>query len=105
MMLQLTLAYIFAAGMGMTAVYFARQNRKQGWQRPAPRWFGVELRDQEPAMPASIEVECTSEPLMPQLVRLNQGLAAHGTPVRPRVEVSKEVEVPEMAELVSSRRV
>ena len=103
-MLQLTLAYIFAAGMGMTAVYFARQNRKQGWQRPAPRWFGIELRNHEPAMPASLEMESASQALTPQLLRLNQELAMHGTPVKPEAEEPVMAESV-MAELVSSRRV
>ena len=103
MMLQLILAYAFAAGTGLTLVYLARENRKQGWQRPAPRWFGVQLQNRElatdtteraPEVPQEQPVE-----LMPQLLQLNRALAAHGRTTRP------EVPVPAEAELVSTRRV
>src|SRR5204863_1302051 len=106
MMLQLILAYAFAAGMGVTLVYLARENRKQGWQRPAPRWFGVQLQNRELVMDATeraLEVpqEPVSQPveLMPQLLQLNHALAAHGRTTRP------EVPVPAEAELVPTRRV
>jgi hypothetical protein len=102
MMFQLVLAYLFAAGMGVTAVYLARQNRKQGWQRPAPRWFGVELETREVTMPATLAVESDSAGLLPELLQLNRELAAHGTPVRPAVD--SEIESAEAAELVSTRR-
>ena len=106
MMLQLILAYAFATGTGLTLVYLATENRKQGWQRPAPKWFGVELQNHQLAMDASERPEDASqdpvsEPveLMPQLVQLNRALAAHGRTTRP------EVPVPVEAELVSARRV
>jgi hypothetical protein len=105
-MLQLILAYAFAAGMGVTLVYLARENRKQGWQRPATRWFGVQLQNRELRMDASeLTPEAPHEPvsrpveLMPQLLQLNSALAAHGRTTRP------EVRVPVEAELVSARRV
>jgi hypothetical protein len=96
-MLQLLLAYLFAAGTSVTIVYLARQNRKQGWQRPTPKWFGVELQHREPATLAPLGSE--SDELTPQLLRLNRELAAHGTPTKP------EFESLEIAEPVSSRRV
>ena len=101
-MFQLVLAYLFAGGMGVTAVYLARQNRKQGWQRPAPRWFGVELEPREAAMPATRAFESESGDLLPELLLLNRELAAHGAPVKPTVE--SEVESAETPELVSIRR-
>jgi len=105
MMLQLILAYAFAAGMGATLVYLARENRKQGWQRPAPKWFGVELQNHQLAadteLPADAPQDPVSEPieLLPQLLQLNSALAVHGRTTRP------EVRVPAEAELVSTRRV
>jgi hypothetical protein len=94
MMLQLVLAYLFAAGLGVTIVYLARQNRKQGWRRPASKWFGVELEPHEAAI--GIEPE-PGELLLPQLLQLNRELAAHGTPVKPEVEspVAGSAETPE----------
>ena len=103
-MFQLVLAYLFAAGMGVTVVYMARQNRKQGWQRPAPTWFGVELETREAAMPAALGVESDSGELLPQLLQLNRELAAHGTPVKPEVQ-SPAVEAAETPELVAVRRI
>jgi len=103
MMFQLVLAYLFAVGMGVTVVYMARQNRKQGWERPAPRWFGVELEPREAATPAALGMESGSPELLPELLQLNRQLAAHGTPIRPQVE-SPEVESAETPELVSIRR-
>ena len=102
-MLQLVLAYLFAAGMGITVVYMARQNRKQGWQRPAPKWFGVELETREPATPAALGIKSDAGDLLPELLQLNRELAAHGTPIRPQVE-SPEVQSAESPELVSTRR-
>ena len=105
MMLQLILAYAFAAGTGLTLVYLARENRKQGWQRPAPKWFGVQLQKHQLAMdnelPADAPQDPVSEPveLLPQLLQLNSALALHGRTTRP------EVQVPVEAELVSTRRV
>jgi hypothetical protein len=106
MMLQLVLAYLFAAGMGVTLVYMARQNRKQGWERPAPRWFGAHLQSPETARPAQRASEAGSPELMPELLLLNRELAAHGGSIKRRVEsgVESEVESMETAELVSIRR-
>jgi hypothetical protein len=103
MMFQLVLAYLFAAGMGVTIVYLARQNRKQGWTRPSPKWFGVQLESREAAMPAAVGIESDSGDLLPELLQLNRELAVHGTPIRPHVE-SPEVESAETPELVSIRR-
>jgi hypothetical protein len=91
MMFQLVLAYLFAAGMGVTVVYLARQNRKQGWQRPAPKWFGVELDGRYQTTPAGLGIESDAGELMPQLLQLNRELASHGSPVSPEV-VEAEVE-------------
>jgi hypothetical protein len=103
MMFQLVLAYLFAAGMGVTVVYMARQNRKQGWQRPSPKWFGVELEPREVAAPAALGIESDSGNLLPELLQLNRELAVHGTPIRPQVE-SPEVESAETPEFVTVRR-
>ena len=103
MMFQLILAYLFAAGMGVTVVYMARQNRKQGWQRPATKWFGVELETHEVSMRTAPAFESESGDLLPDLLRLNRELAVHGTPIRPQVE-SPQAESAETAELVSTRR-
>jgi hypothetical protein len=99
-MAQLLLAYLFAAGTTITIVYLARQNRKQGWQRPAAKWFGVQLEDRQPVTP-STPLAAGSEPveLLPQLLTLNRALAAHGAPTKPAVES------PATPELVSTRRV
>ena len=105
MMLQLILAYAFATGTGLTLVYLATENRKQGWQRPALKWFGVQLQNRELGTNAhELATDAPQEPtpqpeLMPQLVQLNRALAAHGRTTRP------EVQVPAEAELVSTRRV
>ena|SRR5579872_4217319 len=103
MMFQLVLAYLFAAGMGVTVVYMARQNRKQGWQRSTPKWFGVELQPREVATPAALGIESDSGNLLPELLQLNRELAVHGVPIRPQVE-SPEGESAETPELVSVRR-
>src|SRR5579862_3122430 len=103
MMFQLVLAYLFAAGMGVTVVYLARQNRKQGWQRPAPKWFGVDLQPREAATPTAFGVESDPGNLMPELLQLSRELAVHGAPIRPQVEPSK-VESAETPELVPVRR-
>jgi hypothetical protein len=91
-MLQLSLAYLFAAGTSVVVVYLARQNRKQGWKRPIPKWFGVAGSD--------------ADELMPQILQLNRQLAAHGIPVKPEVEsdIGSEAESLETAEHVSIRR-
>ena len=102
MILQLLLAYLFTAGLGITIVYLARQNRKQGWRRPSPRWFGVELENRQPAA-APLSLGSESDQLLPQILQLNRELAAHGTPIRPKVESG--VESPQTPEPVSSRRV
>ena len=103
MMFQLVLAYLFAAGAGVTVVYMARQNRKQGWQRPAPKWFGVQLETREAAMPVALGIESGPGELLPQLLQLNRELAAHGIPVKPEVQ-SPAVESAETPELVAIRR-
>jgi hypothetical protein len=104
MMLQLVVAYLFAAGTGAAIVYLARQNRKQGWRRSDPKWFGVELRTRETATPATgVEPEPGELLLLPQLLQLNRELAAHGTPVKP-VE-SPVADSVETGELVAIRRV
>ena len=95
-MLQLVLAYLFAASTGVTLVYLARQNRKQGLRRPAARWFGVTLDTPEDAKPAMLGIESDSGQLMPQLLQLNRELAAHGTSVKPDLEIP---------ELIATRRV
>jgi hypothetical protein len=103
MMLELVLAYLFAAGMGVTVVYLARQNRKQGWRRPAPNWFGVELGTRDGAKPEAVDPDSRELLLLPELLQLNRELAAHGTSVKP--EVAPGVESPETPELAAIRRV
>ena len=103
-MLQLLLAYFFAAGMGVTVFYLAKQNRKQGWRRPAARWFGIELETREAAAPATLGMESEPGELLPELLRLNRKLSVHGTPVNPQVESPAE-ESPELVEHVAIRRV
>ena len=90
MMLQLVLAYVFAAGTSITLVYLARRNRKQGWQRPARGWIGVELERREAEMPAAFGTKLDSGELMPQLLQLNRELAAHGSPVQPEIGAQEE---------------
>lgn len=101
-MLQLILAYALAASTGVAVVYLARQNRKQGWRRPAPRWFGVELEPREAPMPAAFESPSESGDLLPELLQLNRELASHGTPVKPEIET--QVETAETPELVAVSR-
>jgi len=98
-MLQLFLAYLFATSTSIAIVYLARRNRKQGWQRPAPKWFGAEFQNSEPAMPAPLGMESEPDRLLPQLLNLSGALAAHGTSARP------EIESPTTPELVTIRRV
>lgn len=99
MTLQLVFAYLFAAGTGVIIVYLARQNRKQGWQRPASKWFGVELETREAARPAALGVEPEPGELLPQLLQLNRELAAHGSSGKPEVEIRQvgSAETPEFA--------
>jgi hypothetical protein len=105
-MLQLSLAYLFAAGTSVVVVYLARQNRKQGWKRPSPKWFGVELQNREPAMLSALGAGSDADELMPQILQLNRQLAAHGIPVKPEVEsdIGSEAESLETPEHVSIRR-
>ena len=103
-MLQLLLAYFFAAGMGVTVFYLAKQNRKQGWRRPAARWFGIELETREAAAPSMRGFESEPDELFPELLRLNRELSVHGTPVKPQIELPA-AESPESVEHVAMRRV
>jgi hypothetical protein len=102
-MLELALAYLFAAGTTVAVVYLAKQNRKQGWQRPAPKWFDVALENQASAPPTSLLDGSESGELLPQLLQLNRSLAAPGTPIQPEVESG--VESPKTPEPISSLRV
>jgi hypothetical protein len=104
MMLQLVFAYLFAAGTGVAIVYLARQNRKQGWKRPEPKWFGVQLENREAIMPLAPDIESNPDGLLAELRQLNHELAAHGKTVNP-VVASPEVESSETAELVAARKV
>jgi len=97
-MLQLLFAYAFAAGTSTAIVYLARQNRKQGWRRPAPKFFGVEIQDRESGMPLELDAQSAPDQLLPQLLNLNHALAAHGAPQSVEVESATP-------ELVASRRV
>ena len=103
MTLQLVFAYLFAAGTGVIIVYLARQNRKQGWRRPASKWFGVELETREAARPAALGVEHEPE-LLPQLLQLNRELVAHGTPHKPEVTI-RQVGSAETPEFAASRKI
>ena len=103
-MLQLVFAYLFAAGTGVAMVYLARKNRKQGWERPAPQWFGVQLENREAIVPVAPGMESNPDDVLPELVQLNHELAAHGSRVNPLVG-SSQVESSETAELVAARRV
>ncbi len=80
-MLQLASAYLFAAGIGLLVIYLARRNRRQGWQRPAPTWFGIRLEPNRVLESDSVEV-------MGQLQQLNRELMSHGTPQKPELEPS-----------------
>ncbi len=81
MMLQLALSYLFAVGMGLLVVYLARRNRRQGWQRPVPTWFGVQLESNQVLESESVEV-------MGQLQQLNRELISHGVPRKPEMAPS-----------------
>jgi hypothetical protein len=80
-MMQLSLAYVFAAGLITGLVLLARQNRKLGWRRRR----GVWLEDQ--AELALLTVQST--PVAPtlqhlgDLSRLSQSLTALGAPQAP----------------------
>ena len=106
-MAQLILAYLIAAALAVTVVYLARQNRKQGWQRPAPVWFGVALGTREAAKPAAFGTGSDSGDLMTELLHLNRELAAHGSPVKPEGEATETPEFVTVGtrENVSTRRV
>ena len=98
-MLQLVVAYLVAASTSVAVVYLARQNRKQGWRRPAVRWFGVELETPETGTTGGSSTRSDEGELLPQLLQLNRELAAHGTSVKPEVEspVVESSEIPEHA--------
>ena|SRR5579864_5715421 len=100
---ELVLAYLSAAGTTVAVVYLAKQNRKQRWQRPAPKWFDVALENQASAPPTSLLDGTESGDLLPQLLQLNRSLAASGTPIQPEVESG--IESPKTPEPVPGRRV
>jgi hypothetical protein len=80
-MIQLSLAYLFAAGLISGLVLMARRNRKQGWRRRR----GVWLEDQAEAALRTIESP-SGEPALQHLGdlgRLNESLVAHGVPQAP----------------------
>jgi hypothetical protein len=80
-MMQLSLAYLFAAGLITGLVLLARQNRKQGWRRRRGVWL------EEQAELALLTVQSSSPAPTLQhlgdLGRLNQSLRLHGAPQVP----------------------
>jgi hypothetical protein len=83
-MAQLSLAYLFAAGLIAGLVLLARGNEEHGWRSRHGAWFEVRLA-------AARAFEAREDPPAPQaplqhlgdLERLYQSLIAHGEPQRP----------------------
>jgi hypothetical protein len=56
----------------------------------------VTLNTPEDAKPATLGIESDASRLMPQLLQLNRELAAHGTTVKPDVEIPEMVATPRL---------
>jgi len=80
-MMQLSFAYLCAAGLIAVLVLLALRNRKQGWRRRRGVWLEVEA---EAALRA-VESPSVAEPLhhVGDLGRLHESLVAHGAPQAP----------------------
>ena len=81
-MVQLTLAYLFAAVLMLILVLLARRNQRQGWRKQRGEFFKV---SESPALPAEHQGD---------LGRLQQSLSAYGEPISPlpspeRVETTR----------------
>lgn len=83
--MELSLAYLSAAGLIATLFLLARRNRKQGWRKPRPVWSELQ------AIAAVRAFEAKGDPSRPietlqhlgDLDRLRQSLVAHGKPQPP----------------------
>jgi hypothetical protein len=76
-MLELSLAYLFAAAIIAVLVVLAKRNQQQGWRKQRGQWMNVELT----AAPA---LETWQDPShMGDLTRLHQSLTVDGQPTRP----------------------
>jgi hypothetical protein len=82
-MMQLSLAYLFAAGLIAAVALLALRNRNQGWRRRRGAW----LEDQAEAAMRSLESPWADAPLqhLGDLGRLNRSLTAYGLPQSPAV--------------------
>jgi hypothetical protein len=86
-MMQLSFAYLAAAGLISVLVLLGRKNRQQGWRRLR----GVWLTRQAEAALRSLEAPAAAAPSpdlgdlghLGDLGRLQESLVAHGAPVTP----------------------
>jgi hypothetical protein len=78
-MMQLSIAYLIAAGLITGLVLLARQNRRQGWRRRR----GVWLEERAEAALRTVESPSAAPALqhLGDLGRLNQSLVDHDAPV------------------------
>jgi len=82
--MQLSFAYLLAAGLISVLLLLARRNRRQGWRRQRSFWLQVPteaaLRTVDAGAPAQRSPDFGH---LGDLGRLRESLVAHGTPVTP----------------------
>jgi len=86
-MMQLSFAYLFAAGLVATLFLLSRRNRKQGWRRQRGVWLQVQaeaaLRTVEAPLAGAPSTHPGDFGHLGDLGRLQESLVAHGAPVTP----------------------
>lgn len=85
--MQLSFAYLLAAGLIATLFLLARRNRRQGWRRQRGVWLQVQaeaaLRTVEAPSAGAPSPDLGDFGHLGDLGRLQESLVAHGAPVTP----------------------
>jgi hypothetical protein len=91
-LMQLSLAYIFAAGLIAGLALLARRNQRQGWRKKRGMWRGVQLGVEEGALEAREDAPQPYAPLehLGDIDRLQQVLVALGEPQSELVEAVRK---------------
>ena len=92
-MIDLSFAYLAAAGLIAVLFLLAKQNQKQGWRKPRAVWWQTRATEAIGAFKARAESPAQDEGLqhLGDLDRLRQSLVTHGEPTRPAsAEVGKQ---------------
>jgi hypothetical protein len=82
-MMQLSFAYLVAAGLIATLVLLARWNRQKGWRRRRGVWLDLQNEAALRAVEARSAAAAAPVHHMEDLGRLNEALLAHGVPQTP----------------------